>query len=416
MNISLFVLAAVFILIAIRHIGSFRIRIWQAMTAGAVLVVLTGQIEPREALAAIDMDVMLFLFGMFVVGYALVASGYLYWLAYHGFSRIRSGEGLILTVLFGGGMASALLMNDTVAIVGTPLVVRLAREHDMDECLMLLALAFAVTLGSVLSPIGNPQNLLIATGGGLSSPFFTFFEALGPPTLLNLGLAWFWLRWLYRDAFHGTELVHTPVDVLDEGLARLAKISLGLMLVLIAARHLPGSFGRGFDFRLSWIALAAAAPILVFSPRRWSVLRRIDWSTLLFFAAMFVLMASVWRSGVIQGWLAYRPLDLRAIPVVLGVSAGLSQLISNVPAAALYLPMLQDGGAPVSAFMALAAGSTVAGNILVLGAASNVIIIQHAEKHWATLGFRTFAKAGAPLALINLGVYWAWLKMFYSQT
>lgn len=63
--------------------------------------------------------------------------------------------------------------------------------------------------------------------------------------------------------------------------------------------------------------------------------------------------------------------------------------------------------------MALAAGSTVAGNFLILGAASNVIIAQHAEKHRVTLGFHTFAMAGVPLALMNLAVYWGWLSAFH---
>jgi Na+/H+ antiporter NhaD/arsenite permease-like protein len=409
-NISLFVLAAVFGLIAARTIGGLPIRIWQAMCGGALVVLATGQIRWREALAAIDPDVMLFLFGMFVLGHALVASGYLYYLAYRGFSRIRSAQGLVLMVLFGGGMASALLMNDTVAIVGTPLVLRLAREHDLDPRMMLLALAFAVTLGSVPSPIGNPQNLLIATETGLPEPFLTFLGTLGLPTLLNLALAWLWLRWIYRSTLRGAELVHTPVDVLDPRLAKLARIGLWIMVGLIAWSHLPGG-ERGM--RLSWIALAAAAPVLLFSSDRRSVLCGIDWPTLAFFPAMFVLMASVWQSGAIPAWIGWWSLDLKDVLTVLGLSAGLSQLISNVPLVALYLPMLQEAGTSTGALMALAAGSTVAGNFLILGAASNVIIIQHAEKHQVTLGFHTFAMAGVPLALANLAIYWGWLSGFH---
>lgn len=410
MNISLFVLAAVFGLIMVKTIGGLHIRIWQAMCAGALAVLATGQIGWLDALAAIDPDIMLFLFGMFVLGHALVASGYLYYLAYRWFSRIRSAQGLVLAVLFSGGMASALLMNDTVAIVGTPLVLRLAREHDLDPRMMLLALAFSVTLGSVPSPIGNPQNLLIATATGLPEPFLKFLDALGVPTVLNLAVAWFWLRWIYRGSLRGVILVHTPVDVLDPRLARLASLGLGIILALIGLRHLPGG-ERAIP--LSVIALAAAAPVLLFSRSRRSILRGIDWPTLLFFAAMFVLMASVWQSGAIQAWMARWPLDLTDSATVLGVSAGLSQLISNVPLVALYLPVLQEGSASTDVFMALAAGSTVAGNFLLLGAASNVIIVQHAEKHQVSLGFHAFAKAGVPLALANLAIYWGWLSWGY---
>jgi len=81
MNLSLLILAFVFVLIAARRVGRVRVRIWQAMASGAAAVLLTGQIGPMQAIKAIDPEVMLFLFGMFVVGQALVASGYLYALA-----------------------------------------------------------------------------------------------------------------------------------------------------------------------------------------------------------------------------------------------------------------------------------------------------------------------------------------------
>jgi len=411
MNISLLVLALVFILIAARRIGRLRIAIWQAMAGGALAVLASGQISPQEAWRAIDGEVMLFLFGMFVVGQALVSSGYLYFLAYRLFYRIRSSDALVLMVLFGGGLASALLMNDTLAIIGTPLVLRLAREHDLDERLMLLALAFAVTLGSAMSPIGNPQNLLIASQGSLAEPFRDFLLALGPPTLLNLLLAFGLLRLLFRRAFHDFELTHTPVAVRDAELARWARLALWLAVALVSARAAVAAAG-GPAFRLSWIALGAAAPILL-SKRRAKVLRHIDWPSLLFFASMFVLMASVWNSGFFQHLLERFPLDLGAVPTVLGLGVGASQLVSNVPLVALYLPLLQHAGAGEPALLALAAGSTLAGNLLILGAASNVIIIQHAEKHGAGLGFFLFARAGIPLTAINLAVYWAWLEWLY---
>ena len=179
-SLPVLVLLAVFAAIAFRRVGRLRIRIWQAMGAGALAVLLSGHISPAQALRSIDPDVMLFLFGMFVVGEALVASGYLYTLACHTLGRTRSTDTLVLAVLFGAGLASALLMNDTLAIVGTPLMLRLAGRHRIDGRVLLLTLSFAVTTGSVMSPIGNPQNLLIAIGGGMASPFVTFLRHCAP--------------------------------------------------------------------------------------------------------------------------------------------------------------------------------------------------------------------------------------------
>ncbi|MGZ8927670.1 MAG: SLC13 family permease [Methylobacter sp.] len=413
MNISALALAAVFVLIAVRKIGHFNIKIWQSMSIGALVVLATGQISGPDALKAIDLNVMLFLFGMFVVGQALVASGYLYAIAYHLFNRLTSVPQLVCGILFGAALSSALLMNDTLAIIGTPLVLRLAREHNINSRMLLLALAYAITIGSVMSPIGNPQNFLIASQGGLSAPFLTFFKALAIPTLINLIVTYLALRLVYRQQFiTAVPLTHNPVELLDEKLAKLARMSLFLLLGLITLNIILSAIHSPVQLKLSHIALIAALPPILFSPARLNLLKSLDWSTLLFFAAMFVLTSSVWQTGIMQRLVSELRIDLTTIPAIMLLSASLSQLISNVPLVALYLPMLANPSP--EALMALAAGSTIAGNLLILGAASNVIIIQHAEKHEATLGFFEFARIGIPLGLVNLLIYWTWFRYGYS--
>jgi len=413
MNISILTLIAVFVLIAVRKVGHFNIRIWQSMTGGALVVVASGEISGLDALKAIDVNVMLFLFGMFVVGQALVASGYLYALAYRLFNRMTSVPQLVCGVLFGAALGSALLMNDTLAIIGTPLVLRLAREHNINNRLLLLTLAYAITIGSVMSPIGNPQNFLIASQGGLSEPFLTFVKMLAIPTLINLTVTYLFLRLVYRQQFvTAMPLIHSPVELLDKKLAGLARASLFLLIGLITLNILLSAMHSPMRLELSQIAVIAALPPVLFNPDRKRLLKSLDWSTLLFFAAMFVLMSSVWQTGIMQQLVSELQIDLTTIPAIMLLSASLSQLISNVPLVALYLPMLSNPS-PES-LMALAAGSTIAGNLLILGAASNVIIIQHAEKHQATLGFFEFARVGIPLGLVNLLIYWMWFRYVYG--
>jgi Na+/H+ antiporter NhaD/arsenite permease-like protein len=410
-SLSLVVVLAVFVLIAVRQVGNVRLQIWQIMTAGAVVVLAAGEIPPAEALAAVNFDVLLFLFAMFIVGQALEESGYLAHLTYKFFKRARSRDAMILMVVFGGGLLSALLMNDVVAIVGTPVVLLLARKHAMKPTVMLLALAFAVTTGSVMSPIGNPQNLLIALHGGIPNPFLTFLRWLFVPTVVNLYLTYALLKWLFRDDFHETQLVHSQEPIHNRDLAWLARIALQIACVLVVAKIVTGIMGIGQQFQLTHIAVGAALPILVGSRRRWQLVRRIDWTTLLFFAAMFVVMESVWRSGTIQEVLRVTQADFRSIEIILTSSVLLSQIISNVPLVALLQPVLLHAGSDVSGLMALAAGSTIAGNLMILGAASNVIIIQKAESHAReTLSFVQFARAGIPLTVIHLGVYWVFLR------
>jgi Na+/H+ antiporter NhaD/arsenite permease-like protein len=314
-------------------------------------------------------------------------------------------------LVFGSGLLSAVLMNDTLAIVGTPVVLLLARKHDMPPQLLLLALAFGITTGSVLSPIGNPQNLLIALSGGVPNQFLTFLAWLGVPTLINLALTCILLRRLYRDDFHATDLRHSQEPIRDRHLAGLARISLLITLILVGARIALSVAGIEAAFSLTHIALAAALPVLVGSPRRWRILRRLDWTTLVFFAAMFVLMQSVWDTGLMQSWMTASGFPLGAPETILGVGVVMSQLVSNVPLVALYLPVLQAAGSTTAGLMALAAGSTIAGNLLLLGAASNVIIVENAERRSKqTISFLEFARVGIPLTAMQTVVYWVFLR------
>jgi len=297
------------------------------------------------------------------------------------------------------GIFSALLMNDTVAIIGTPVVLSLARKANTQPKILLLSLAFAVTIGSVMSPIGNPQNLLIAIHGNVTNPFVTFLRYLLLPTLLNLSLAYLLLRLFYRKQFHSKPLTHTREAIKDPKLAILSKISLILLVTLVLAKIATVLVGLDIDFRLTYIALIAALPIIVFIPKRPGILKRMDWYTLVFFASMFVLMQSVWDSGVFQSAIDAAHLNLASTGVIFTVSVLLSQLLSNAPLVALYLPVLVQIGASTKGMMALAAGSTIAGNLTILGAASNVIIIQNAERRsGATLTFWEFVRIGVPLA------------------
>ncbi len=406
MPLSVWILAAVLLLTAIRQLGVFRLAIWQAMAAGAVAVLATGGITPTAAWAAINLDAIAFLFGMFVVGRGLEESGYLAELGFRLFRRARSADGLLLLLLLGMGAGAAVVMNDTIAIIGTPLVLDLGRRHRLPAELLLPALAFAVTVGSVVSPIGNPQNLLIAAQGRLANPFAAFAGRLLLPTAANLGLTWLWLRWRFRAYLGRAALEHRPPAPADPALARLARFCLAVILLLIAAKVVLALWRPAVDFSLTWIALAGAVPLLAAHPRRACLLRHIDWATLVFFAAMFVLMAAVWQCGFFQRLLTWLALDPLSLPAILGVSVLMSQVISNVPMVALYLPVLQQAGAAAGHLLALAAGSTIAGNLLLLGAASNVIIVQAAEQRGETLSFFAFARLGVPLTVAQVAVYW----------
>jgi Na+/H+ antiporter NhaD/arsenite permease-like protein len=299
-------------------------------------------------------------------------------------------------------------MNDTLAIVGTPIMLLLARQHKFNAKILLLALAFSITIGSVLSPIGNPQNLLIATD--MENPFVEFSKALAIPTIINLAALYLLLKIFYRDHFHSKKLIHDEQNIKNPNLTIVAKISLILVLLLIMTKIVL--YYYKIDFNLICIALIGAAPVLIYRvfAKKFHIMRKIDWHTLIFFAAMFTLMESVWQTGFFQESIDNLNIDITSTPMILTISTTLSQFISNVPLVALYLPILLNEGITNAGLLALAAGSTIAGNLTILGAASNIIIFAKAERHdGPTITFWDFFKIGLPLTIINIFMYWLFL-------
>ncbi|MGA9293409.1 MAG: SLC13 family permease [Ignavibacteriaceae bacterium] len=410
--ISIIALLLVFILIAIRQVGNIKLQIWQIMLAGAFIVLITGQISVSSAFYSINLDVISFLFGMFIIGQALDESGLLSYVEHKFIKTASSVDRLVIMILLGMGFTSSILMNDTVAIIGTPIVLTIAVKNRINSKLLLLTLAFAITIGSTASPIGNPQNLLIAVNGNMSNPFLTFFKFLFAPTLLNLFVAYLILKIFYRNEFQKKLVPNNDFRIKDKKLASVSKISILSVFILIIVKITLILIGSRFNFKLTYIALISALPIILFSKRRLSVLSSIDWNTLIFFAAMFVLMQGVWNTGYLQNIINNSGFNITSIIMILFVSVILSQFISNVPLVALYLPLLIHLGVTAKELTALAAGSTIAGNLFILGAASNIIIIQNAEKrNEGTLTFRDFAKVGIPLTIINILIYFLFLKI-----
>ncbi len=278
---------------------------------------------------------------------------------------------------------------------------------------MLLSLAFAITIGSVASPIGNPQNILIASSSIIKTPFSSFFGFLLIPTIASLISVYLILRLYYRKEFNRRPLHHEHPHIKDKELALLSKASLAILGLSIIFELISPLF-RIHEPNIAYIAIAAALPILLFSKKRFFIIKHIQWSTIVFFIALFVLVGSVWISGFIQHGVAYLGLNLLSVPTVIISSIIGSQFISNVPMVLIYLKFIEYSGVPVITAMALAAGSTVAGNLTILGAASNVIIVQGAEKNYKIgISFMEFLKVGLLVTIVNFGIYWFFLAVLH---
>ncbi|MDR2944272.1 MAG: anion transporter [Methanosarcinales archaeon] len=423
MQLAVFVLLFVLLLIVVRKIGSVRIPMWVSMTAGAAAVLLLGQISVTEAYAAVSWDVILFLFGMFIVGAAVDLSGFLKYYAHRCFHRLPTARSFLLVFIFAAGFLSAVLMNDTIAIVFAPFSIWCAGKYAVSPKIFLFALAAAVTTGGLLSPIGAPQNLLIAAAAFRGS-FLPFFIYLAVPAVLSLLVLYFYLsRTLPKSGFGNPAPARSsdsedsvrPVSKISsasvsdisagDSLFKLTKISIALVLAGVSAGIVLSA--AGYSFPPVLVAFFGVLPLILFSGRRLELLKAIDWPTLLFFISMFILIESVHMTGFFQ---TYIPESFgTSVPVLYSTSLILSQFISNVPYVSLALPLLENISAAPIFYITLLAGSTLAGNLTIFGAASNVIIIQNAEKFGETLTFFEFLKLGLPLILIQSAVFVGWL-------
>jgi Na+/H+ antiporter NhaD/arsenite permease-like protein len=420
--IALAVFGVVYTLIIGRR--RFGIPIWTAMLIGAALMLGLQVIGVEAALRSINLEVIAFLFGMFSIVSALERAGVLQLIAIKMLAIAKTPRKLLMTFVVGMGLLSAFLVNDTIALLGVPIVIHVARHSGIRSVVLLLALSFGVTVGSVMTPIGNPQNLLIAIQSGISTPFITFLIHLAVPTIISLFVTYFILRVYYRKEIsskYNPSNIEVPEKVQLLYNPRLAKISITILLVTIAGFIISEilHFLEILNFSLSAIAMLGASAIYALSRERVEIVKMVDYSVLVFFGGMFVVTSALWSSGAVSILFTNyipppNPSDLTQSTAVISVaSLGISQLLSNVPFVALYnFVMIDNGftGQHVDQWVMLAAASTIAGNLTILGAASNIIIIEAAESRGVyAFTFLEFFKVGSIITAANIIVYYLFI-------
>jgi Na+/H+ antiporter NhaD/arsenite permease-like protein len=267
----------------------------------------------------------------------------------------------------------------------------------------LIALATAANIGSTATLTGNPQNMIIGTASGI--PYLRFAAALTPIALLSMGGIWLVLVRLYPWEFRSEPFPPFPADSEPYDRALLIK-SLGTAAGLLVA------FLAGVP-----VAQAAflAACVLLISRRTHPelIFAEIDWSLLVFFSGLFIVTGSLEANGITaelskltQALGQPNALNLSAVSVVL------SNLVSNVPAVLLLRPLMGALANPEAGWLTLAASSTLAGNLTLLGSVANLIVAESAARWRITLSFWEYTKAGMLITLISLAISTVWLQVF----
>ncbi|TAK13547.1 MAG: anion transporter [Anaerolineae bacterium] len=371
---------------------------------GVGLLLVTRQVAFEDLGGFLDIDTLVILLSMMILNANLRIAGFFDLAAHALIRRARTPRQLLLWLLAASGLLSAFFLNDTICLMFTPLVVDLLLALRRNPVPYLIGLAAAANIGSVATITGNPQNMIIGIASGI--PYLEFLAALAPIAILGLGVAWVVLVRLYPAEFTAGTLDPpdmAPPKVLPSRLWKSLAVSAGLLVAfLLGAPVAEAAF------------LAACVLLLTRRVHPESVFREFNWELLLFFAALFVVTGSLEANGVAERLFAVLRLGPETgLWPFAGLTALFSNLVSNVPAVLLLRPVIPNLANPAGGWLALAAASTLAGNLTLLGSVANLIVAELSAHRKVTLGFGEYLRAGIPITLATLVIAVLWLGRYW---
>lgn len=313
----------------------------------------------------------------------------------------RTPRKLLLIVIAATAVFSALLVNDAVVLFFTPIILQTCRLMKIKPAPYLIAEAMAANIGSAATIVGNPQNMLIGIRSGMS--FGRFFAYLLPVALVStavlIAVMYLFYRKELREEFAAPPHVLPKTGIYHVDAIKRAAPVVGLAIVFF--------FLHSFiNVEIPVVALCAAALVLLVSHTRPSrIIRSVDWVLLLFFAGLFIIIEGAHKAGVFNAVLEH----VRISPDAGGVlsltvfSVLVSQIVSNVPLTMLAIPVIQNIPGD-TLWVVLAAGSTLGGNMTVIGAVANIIVVEGAARQGVKVGFLEFLKVGSVVTLLTVAL------------
>jgi Na+/H+ antiporter NhaD/arsenite permease-like protein len=395
-NARLVIFLITYLLIAVQQFPGIRINRPAASLMGAVAMVVIGGLPASEAYAAIDPNVIVFLFGVLLLTAYLDLGGFFEWTATLVVDHVHSARALLAAIVAVAGILSALFINDTICLVFTPILVMTLRSLELRPAPYLLALAFASNVGSAMTVTGNPQNMLIGVSSGIG--YGPFIAAMAAPAIGGLLIVYLVIALMFRRD------LPTKLRVVERSSATLDRPLVVKALVLFAAALVGWLAG----YSLPGVAIAAGTLMVAVARRDAAdAFARVEWSLLLFFAALFVVMGGVRDLPLFQDLTVRATGSLHGAPwhdavVVSGVMTVLSNLVSNVPAVLLWLPVVPHVPNERLVWLVIAMSSTFAGNLTVLGSMANLIVAERAGARGVALRFMDFLRVGVPVTLLTM--------------
>jgi Na+/H+ antiporter NhaD/arsenite permease-like protein len=380
---------------------------------GATLMMVSGILPLPEAIRSVDYETIILLFGMMVIVAYLRLSGAFDKLANTTFGHFHTPRGLLAVTIILSGVLSAFLVNDIVCLALTPLVIQSARRLQIDPIPHLIGLATAANIGSTATITGNPQNMIIGTLSHIS--YWQFTVCLAPVAIIGLIIDFLVISVTYRHKLRAMQEASGPFPEKHavkkeysqyQSQLWLLRKSVAVTLVTVAL------FFIGMPVAL--VALGASSALFLGRVRPERIYSQIDWSLLVMFCGLFVVVHA-FEVKVVHQWRIehWKLLIEHPLCVLSLVSTVLSNLVSNVPAVLLFKPIIPvlPASAQETAWLSLAMSSTLAGNLTLLGSVANLIVVGIALLEGVRISFWDYCRSGVPTTILTLalGVSWMYL-------
>lgn len=391
-TISLIIFVITYLGIIFTRLPRVNIDRPSAAFTGAVAMIIFGVISFDDAIKAIDYNTIALLLGMMIIVSTLKLEGFFSLLASKTISIANTRTKLLSVIVFITGIASAFLVNDAVVLLFTPVIISICKKSNLNPVPFLIAEILSSNIGSVMTITGNPQNMLIGINSGIS--YVDFMIHLLPISIIGMLLVILIVKLFYCKIFcDKTHLVFKSdysysFNKMKRSLIIFSFVVLGFF------------FGKIISISIPMVALAGGALILLLGKAKPSkVIKEVDWVLLLFFASLFILVASIEKVGLLDGLMKVNIAEsISGILGIHGISLFMTQLVSNVPFTVLMTPIMQ-GLNSQTLWLCLASASTLAGNATILGAMANLIVIESSQKEGVKIGFWEFFKIGIVVTL-----------------
>jgi Na+/H+ antiporter NhaD/arsenite permease-like protein len=420
------------------------------VAVGALIYHMEGSLTLGQTANMVDWDTIGLLLGMMVMVGVLSHTGVFEWFAVRAYKKSGGSVwSLVVILCIVTAVLSAFLDNVTTMLLITPVTIQLAKVLDLPPVPLLIAEVMFSNIGGAATMIGDPPNIIIGNGmseaalsGGeydaLASQaisFNDFIINLAPGILMTVIPTFMFLKWMHRDVFsthrhRDVEELEAKYGIKDAALLKRAGGVLFLVILgffLHPLLHIP----------VAWVALIGAVlTLLVTTPHELEeALEKVEWSTLLFFAGLFVLVHSLDLMGVIK-WIGEQVVFTIsqfddsgtqltvAILLLLWVSAIASAFIDNIPYTATMVPVVLVMAQPIAnggelglalqpLIWALAFGACLGGNGTLIGASANVVTAGMAEEEGYKISFNEFFKTGFPIMIITTAIVTLYCMLVY---